>query len=101
MTKQDWNTLRARIKSDAERTEAGHPPAHVVEAAKRCKCSPDEVMRAALAWIESLMSEQQEFVADLKEALKEVELAEQGKINLPTLDEFLIELRQDMGKIHL
>ena len=42
--------------------------------------------------------EQQEFINGVKEALKEVELAEQGKIKLPTLEEFLVELRQDMGK---
>ena len=42
-----------------------------------------------------LTPEQQEFVDDLKEALHEVELHQQGKIKLQSAREFLEELRRE------
>lgn len=39
--------------------------------------------------------EQQEWVDDFREALHEVELHQQGKIQLQTADEFLAELRAE------
>ena len=40
-------------------------------------------------------AEQQEFVDDLKEALHEVELHQQGKIKLQSARDFLAELRKE------
>lgn len=42
-----------------------------------------------------LTAEQQEFVDDLKEALHEVELHQQGKIKLQSARDFLEELRRE------
>ena len=42
-------------------------------------------------------TEQQEFIDGLKQALIEVELHQQGKIKLPTIEELLKELREDEG----
>jgi hypothetical protein len=42
-----------------------------------------------------LNAEQQEFVDDLKEALHEVELHQQGKIKLQSARDFLAELRRE------
>ena len=42
-----------------------------------------------------ITKEQQEFVDDLKEALHEVELHQQGKIKLQSAREFLEELRRE------
>ena len=39
--------------------------------------------------------EQQEWIDDFREALNEVELHQQGKINLQTAEEFLAELRAE------
>ena len=44
-----------------------------------------------------LNAEQQEFVDDLKEALHEVELHQQGKIKLQTWQELLKELKEEKG----
>ena len=42
-----------------------------------------------------ITKKQQEFVDNLKQALKEVELHQQGKIKLPTWQELLAELREE------
>lgn len=42
--------------------------------------------------------EQQEFIDDLKGALRDVELHMAGKLELQTIEEFLEELRADKGK---
>ena len=42
-----------------------------------------------------ITKKQQEFVDNLKQALKEVELHQQGKIKLPTWQELLTELREE------
>jgi RNA polymerase-interacting CarD/CdnL/TRCF family regulator len=56
------------------------------------KMRKEEVEKKAKS---KLTAEQQEFVDDLKEALHEVELHQQGKIKLQSARDFLAELRRE------